>query len=212
VYFVITSTTTQLHGEIIAVVNVANWSSKPVSDLGISGFTGTTACASIAKDIWDLPDESKLPNGVLVAGTPWNSGRMFTSVIHFPFLLLGNSHICLKVFSNMKVSRLYGDWGDAFYYTAEYRQLMEDHMTLLIADAIAGVERPTAVDVDKYRGDLNGLLLMFNVPAHLAWVTMRVNGLSTPQDLLREERVIYTVDPSYVDGIVKRYLSIKRQM
>lgn len=78
----------------------------------------------------------------------------------------------------MSVLGLLTNSGPAFYYTPEWRKLVEDHLQWLRTTAEMDV-----VIIDdhlgyKYRGDFDGALLELGVPPERQWVALRVNGMS----------------------------------
>lgn len=78
----------------------------------------------------------------------------------------------------MSVLGLLTNSGPDFYYTPEWRKLVEDHLQWLRNNAEMDV-----VTIDdhlgyKYRGDFDGALLELGVPVERQWVALRVNGMT----------------------------------
>lgn len=66
------------------------------------------------------------------------------------------------------------------YYTDHYRQLVENHLLMLRSDdAAMTVTVPTDVAYVS-NADFFSVLNSFDVPEHLHWTIMRVNGYSSP--------------------------------
>lgn len=80
--------------------------------------------------------------------------------------------------------------GPEAFYTPEFRQVIEDHLYGIRADESTRVEFLTGNQPYVYEHDFYGLLLQYNVPYHLHWVTMRLNELKNPYQNLDDLKVI----------------------
>lgn len=78
----------------------------------------------------------------------------------------------------------------------EYFKTRQDSVSVLVEGHIGA----------KYRFDLYGLLTHYGVPTRLLWITMRLNGLRSPQSY--DGRIGYILIPSQseVEKIVQTYL------
>lgn len=83
----------------------------------------------------------------------------------------------------MLYMRLANDPGPEFYYTEAWRQIVEEHLTLL-RNAPNGTEQ-TVDPVMGYRheGDLSGFLTSVGIDPRFHYVVMRVNGMKDGSEL-----------------------------
>lgn len=72
--------------------------------------------------------------------------------------------------------------GPDVYYSPEFRNVLEDHMTYLRTHPENSVVTIAPNIGYKYIGDLAGVLHHYNVPYHLHWVVMRMNNMTSPID------------------------------
>lgn len=90
------------------------------------------------------------------------------------------------------------------YYTDHYRQLVENHLPLIRNDTSAlTVTIPTDVAF-VCNADFFSVLNHFDVPEHLHWTIMRVNGYSSPTQY--RTHVTEILIPS--DALLERLLSV----
>lgn len=66
--------------------------------------------------------------------------------------------------------------GADIFYDSNFRNVLEDHAQLLYNDAATEVIPVKPNVAYKFERDLCGYLASINVPHHLHWITMRVNG------------------------------------
>lgn len=83
----------------------------------------------------------------------------------------------------MDIKKLAYNEGPSIYYDPKFRAVLEDHMSFLRMHDETIMIQLNAHEVHKWVGDLFGFLLTLNIPAHMHWVVMRINSLSTPTDL-----------------------------
>lgn len=82
----------------------------------------------------------------------------------------------------MKLLNSLIDPGADVYYTAEFRNVLEDHMTYLrnhAENTVLSIEPNIGY---KYLGDLAGVLHHYRIPYQLHWVVMRMNNMTSPID------------------------------
>ena len=71
---------------------------------------------------------------------------------------------------------------DPNYFTDEFLKFIEDNLGYFSKkDDLKTLNFEPAVGY-KYEGDLYGLFRLLNVPNHLHYLTMRINGYDTPTD------------------------------
>lgn len=75
-----------------------------------------------------------------------------------------------------KLSRV----GDVNYYTDGFRNIVETHLNYLVNHVTT---EPRSVEVGvawRHKGDFDALLRYMGIPDDLFWVTMRMNGYTSP--------------------------------
>ncbi len=87
------------------------------------------------------------------------------------------------------VSQMLGS-GESFYYSPQWRLLVETHLTWLRTQTVSD-----SVIIDhqlayKYEGDLFGALTELGIPDYMHWTIMRLNGLSSPTEFRGEAAVL----------------------
>lgn len=68
------------------------------------------------------------------------------------------------------------------YYTEAIMNMLEQHIPYLLQG-----NRTTTIQVEvqrahQYEYDFYGLLLTFNIPRWMHWITMRLNGMTSPDE------------------------------
>lgn len=80
----------------------------------------------------------------------------------------------------MSVVRQMHSSGAPFYYSREWRLLVESHLSWLrtgVESEVISLDHQIAY---KYEGDLFGALTELKVPEYMHWPILRMNGLSSP--------------------------------
>lgn len=90
----------------------------------------------------------------------------------------------------MSVLSQLGASGAPFYYSAEWRLLVETHLSWLRAQAISETVVIDHQLAYKYEGDLYGALTELGIPDYMHWAIMRLNGLTSPTDFKGESVVL----------------------
>lgn len=78
------------------------------------------------------------------------------------------------------INSLMGEDGSDEYYNEHFRNCIEDHLQYLNKDGnytVVNFDNGTAY---KYENDFIGLLISLNIPKRLHWITLRLNGLTSP--------------------------------
>ena len=77
------------------------------------------------------------------------------------------------------------------YFTDEFIKFIEDNIKYFSNPSdLQSLSFDPAVGY-KYEGDLYGLLKILNVPNHLHYLTMRINGYDTPTEFKADRLNIY---------------------
>lgn len=66
------------------------------------------------------------------------------------------------------------------YYSDDFHNVLEDHMTYLRGLASTTKQEVEPIDVIRYQADFFGLLGRLGVPQYLHWVVLRMTGLTSP--------------------------------
>lgn len=99
--------------------------------------------------------------------------------------------------------------GPAVYYSAPFRDVIEQHLTYLIASNT----HELAVDPHiafKYKADFYGLLQYLGVAPQMWWVVLRVNNMTTPADYTEEMLSILIPDFNEIEKLRTSYTTIHR--
>lgn len=96
--------------------------------------------------------------------------------------------------------------GSEIYYSAEFRQVVEDHLEYL--KSRPGVEQRIlkASEVNRHTGDLYGYLVEIKKPLHMHWVIMRCSGMRSPAEFGIDTGILYIPNIPDVDEIRQRIL------
>jgi|JI8StandDraft_1071087.scaffolds.fasta_scaffold62370_2 hypothetical protein len=105
--------------------------------------------------------------------------------------------------------RLKGD-GVLTYYTEEMRTTLEMHIPFLLRN-----NRSTVVPIEphvayRHEYDFNSLLLSLNLPYHLHWITMRMNGMFSPSEYTKGMLSIIVPDAAIVEQIKSIQTTVHR--
>lgn len=95
--------------------------------------------------------------------------------------------------------------GEAVFYEEQLRHVFEDHLDYFIKH-----EETEQLTIDphqayKYEGDMYGLFLALSIPREYYWITMRMNGFSTPTDFDGESRSLLIPPRNAVRSVVQTY-------
>lgn len=82
----------------------------------------------------------------------------------------------------MQVDNLMVNEGTANYYTDDFRNVMEDFMTVFRTSPTTQVMTIDPGDAVRYEFDFYGLLTYLKVPMQYHYTIMRVNKMTSPTD------------------------------
>lgn len=91
------------------------------------------------------------------------------------------------------------DDGPSDFYNQSFRNTLEDLMPILRASKKLTLANVTPIQGVVNEGDLYGLLQDLRVPAHLHWLTMRINNYVSPHDYRRDKLSIYVPNSSEME-------------
>lgn len=112
----------------------------------------------------------------------------------------------------MSVLSLQRPRGNYRYYTRAMRQVIENHLSLIVARGIRAIEAVNGRQYDKYQGDFYGLLIEHGVKEEFLWPTLRVNGLHSPTDWVNREGPILLIEPSVISDLLDRHLTTQARL
>lgn len=101
----------------------------------------------------------------------------------------------------MQIDALMLNDGPTIYYDEDFRNVMEDHMTLLRTSATTQVIAVDPGKAYKYEFDLWGFLTEYNVPVELHWIAMRMNQMTSPMDFGPAVETMLIPDPGVISKI-----------
>lgn len=101
----------------------------------------------------------------------------------------------------MSLKSLLIDDGPTDFYDASFRSTLEDLMLSLRQSKRLTPVSVTPIQGVVYEGDLFGLLQDLRVPAHLHWVTMRINNYASPYDYSQDKLLLYVPNDSELESI-----------
>lgn len=92
--------------------------------------------------------------------------------------------------------------GDATFYTAKYRQMIEDHLIYLRSNkTLTSVDLAPMVSF-KYAADFYGLLFHLNVSMEYHYAVLRLNGYRNPTDFQGTELSVTMIDIDIIRRLV----------
>lgn len=109
-----------------------------------------------------------------------------------------------------KLLTLMGESGPDIYYTPQFRQIVEDHLTYLKdhpSTETITIDPQTAVRGD---GDLVSVLLDYTIPKHQHWMIMRLNGMSSPMDYTQDRTTLRIPGTNVLEQLIKRFRVTQR--
>lgn len=92
--------------------------------------------------------------------------------------------------------------GDDVYYKDDFRQVVEDHLYVIRNDRKYTVESIEPMRAYKYAHDFYGLLQDLKVPMQYHWASLRLNGLTSPEDYDGHSGTIMIVDPDVIEQLL----------
>jgi len=101
------------------------------------------------------------------------------------------------------------DDGPALFYRADFRNVLEYHMEFLRS---RGNAYPITVEPHiayKYEYDFTGLMLHYNIPRHLHWVIMRLNGFTSPLEYRADVLLLLGPDPKLLDQLMNTHSTVQ---
>jgi hypothetical protein len=101
----------------------------------------------------------------------------------------------------MDINSLSINPGDSVYYTPEFMNVLEDHLTYLREHPKTRTESITPHEASKYTGDLISLLNVRNVKPEYHWIIMRLNNFTNYSDIDENLNTLLYPDFEEIDRI-----------
>lgn len=95
--------------------------------------------------------------------------------------------------------------GDLSYYSDGFRIIIETHLQWLINHETTSVSTVEAGDGYRYSGDLDGLFSFIGLQTDMFWVTMRMNGYTSPIEYAGDKLDFLIPNRSTLNFLAQRY-------
>lgn len=95
------------------------------------------------------------------------------------------------------------EFGEAVFYSKRYRQMLEDHLTLLqgMKNDVRQITQNDWATLNRYVGDFYGFLTAIGIPRKYQWTVMRLNGFRSRFDLDLTLTSLQTPDYAYISKL-----------
>lgn len=98
--------------------------------------------------------------------------------------------------------------GPGAFYEDRFLAMIEDHLPILrLGSTELRIEPNTA---EKYRGDFYGVMTHASIPSQYWYVTMRINGLTSPIEYETSMELFYVPDYNYIEKLRSTYMTLQR--
>lgn len=104
-----------------------------------------------------------------------------------------------------KIHSLLRDMGGEITYSEEFKQVLEDHISVIQADPTTEVVEIEPQVAYANEGDLTAVLDHYNMPMEQHWLIMRVNGMTSPQEFRAETRTLLFPSTTTFDSILSGF-------
>lgn len=91
--------------------------------------------------------------------------------------------------------------GPSIYYSNLFRTQIECHLPLLQSQIVSSVIAVTPADADSFRGDFYGLLIQYKIPRQYHWITLRLNGMKSPDEYDGETLNFWLADQDFLTNL-----------
>lgn len=109
----------------------------------------------------------------------------------------------------MSIDELAFDEGAPVYYDDGFRNVIEDHMSLLRARGDTKTKLVEPGRAYKYEADFYGLLQFLDVPTALHWTVLRMNGYTSPMQYRPEVLSILVPNPDVIEQMRSSHMSTR---
>lgn len=95
--------------------------------------------------------------------------------------------------------------GPDIYYDGKFRQILEDHLHYLKQHPTTEEITVDAQSAVRGDGDLISVLIDYDIPRHLHWLIMRINGMTSPMDYRSDQTSLLIPPQGLVEKLIKRH-------
>ena len=101
----------------------------------------------------------------------------------------------------MQIDNLMLNPGSAIFYDQGFRNVIEDHLTLLKNSSSTRTVVVKSKDAFKFTGDIFGLLQANNIKPEYHWIVMRMNGYSSPSQVDDTLQTLILPDFNFIERL-----------
>lgn len=96
-------------------------------------------------------------------------------------------------------------FGPPIYYSQRFRQMVEDHLTLLqgMTNRVMLITSDEWSKLNRFEGDFYGFLTAVNIPRKYQWTVMRMNGFRSRFDLDLSLTQLVLPEYEYIDKLAQ---------
>lgn len=95
--------------------------------------------------------------------------------------------------------------GNINYHSDAFRRILEDHLAILRSEEASIRQDIAPIKAHQCEGDFYKVLKMLAIPQHLWWITMRVNGYSSPLLYNGTRTSIKIPNEDYMNELLTRF-------
>jgi hypothetical protein len=110
----------------------------------------------------------------------------------------------------MEIDRLMIEPGAPVFYDQAFRNVLEDHLTLLRSSERTRERSVEPMVAYKFEGDFFGLLAHHGIQPYLHWVIMRLNGMTSPVQASREITSFWMPDPAEISRLRGAHMTARK--
>ena len=103
------------------------------------------------------------------------------------------------------IQRLQIDIGETHLFSMGFRNLIENHLPFLRSHTSTIEKNISPHSGYTWVGDYYGLLLSLDIPHDLLWITLRMNGYTSPGDYDGNNLVVLVPSQAQISKMLTRY-------
>lgn len=107
----------------------------------------------------------------------------------------------------MKIDNLMPTAGANEYFSSAFRVVLEDHMTYLRTHPTTTAIVFNGQELEKYYGDLAGILSFKGIPSIHHWIVMRMNNMTAMTDLVSTITSVIVPNVQLIDKLRQAYMT-----
>ena len=100
--------------------------------------------------------------------------------------------------------------GSETFYTDEFRNELEYHLSYIIERSRNTVKQLTDNEALIYEGDFFGLCCYLGIPHQYIWIALRVNGYRKYEDFTRFDKEIIIPETTYIIELEEAFTTTHR--